>query len=453
MKFKSTYFFAFLVIAIGVYTYIFEFKKAEQEKLMETEGVKLLRELPQDQISSIRWQKGTTDFEIEKKEGVWQMLAPFKEVADKYTVETLLTTLTGEKEEILKQEEGAKVDPKGYGFDATAGFIEVKTPTLTKKFIISPQKTFDGRQYHIMLEGKNEIYLASSTFGDLLDKPIRDFRNKEIIGEIVPTKFAVQVDTQPEAAFEKLNGTWVYKANKDLKLNPKAFEEWISALRYVKAHDYMSEAASEAEKKKFGLDKPNLRIRLEDDKSKLELSAAVSKDQKVYILTSRKSIIYEVTAIMIAPLQKTLSDFRDKQYPFTFDEKTVTQLQVEKPGMKVTLEKANDEWKVAANEEKKDIDQAILNSLLTKVRELTADRYLNPQENAKGLAPATERLTFKDQTGKTLLDLALGEKFVEGPERLVYAKTNLSKESLVLKAPKIDELNVDKIFKQKEQAK
>lgn len=446
-KFSSTYVFAVLVLLVGAYTYFFEFKKAEEEKLKETEGVKLLRDFSQEQINSIRWQKGTTDVELVKKDGNWQLLHPLNVDADKYAIESLLSTLTSEKEELLKADDPKALDPKAYGFDNASGFIEVKTSAGTKKFLISSQKTFDSRQYHMKIDGKNEIYLVSTSFGDLFEKPVKELRSKEILGDVSPKKFTVQLDGKPEASFEKAGEEWKSSNQKDLKLDPKSITDWIAALKYIKAHDFMAEAATAAEKKKFGLEKPNLKVKIVEDKGNLEFVASAGKDQKIYLLTNQKPIIYEVTTAMMAPIQKSISDFRDKKFPFTFDEKVVTQVQVDKPGMKVTLDKAKDQWKVSSGGDKKEADTAVLNSLVTKLRDMTADKFLLPSEASKGLTPPNQKLILKDQTGKTVLEVALGEKYVEGPDMFIYAKTNLAKENLVMKASRIDELNVDKVLK------
>lgn len=446
-KFGSTYAFAILVLAIGVYTYFFEFKKAEEEKLKEVEGIKLLRDFKEDQITSIRWQKGTTDVELEKKGDSWQLLQPLNVEADKYSMESLLSTLTSEKEEILKLDEAASADPKSFGFDANSGFIEIKTPQATKKFIISSKKTFDSRQYHMKIDGSNEIYFVSTTFGDLLDKPIKELRSKEILGELNLRMFSVQLDGKPEATFEKVNEGWKNSGNQDLKLDPKSITDWIAALKYIKAHDFLTENATEADKKKYGLDKPNLRVKLVDSKNPIEFTASAPKEQKIYLLTNKLPVIYEVTTAMMAPIQKTLSDFRDKRVPFTFDQTVVTQVQVNKPGMKVTLDKTKDHWKVSVGGDKKDADTAILNSLVAKLRDISVDKFLLPGDATKGLTPPSQKLVLKDQTGKTVLEMALGEKFIEGPDQFIYVKTNLARENLVVKASKIDELNVDKVLK------
>ncbi|OQW53389.1 MAG: hypothetical protein A4S09_07255 [Proteobacteria bacterium SG_bin7] len=446
-KFGSTYIFAILVLAIGVYTYFFEFKKAEEEKLKETEGIKLLRDFSQEQITSIRWQKGTTDVEMQKKDGLWRLLQPLDAEADKYTMESVLTTLTTEKEDILKLDDPKGVDPKSFGFAAGSGFIEIKTSGATKRFIISDKKTFDGRQYHMKVDGNNEIYLVSTAFGELLEKPVKELRSKEILGEILPKQFTVQVDGKPEATFEKFGEEWKNVPNKDLKLDPKAVGDWIAALKYVKAHDFLTENATDADKKKYGLDKPNLKVKILEPKKSIEFIASNPKDQKIYLLTNQKPIIYEVTTAMMTPIQKTISDFRDKKIPFTFDESNVTQVQIDKPGLKVTLDKAKDHWKVSAGGDKKDADTATLNSLVTKLRDISVDKFLLPQDVVKGLTPPSQKLILKDQTGKTILELALGEKFVEGPDQFIYAKTNLIKENFVVKASKIDELNVDRVLK------
>ncbi len=446
-KFSSTYIFAVLVLAIGAYTYFFEFKKAQEEKLLETEGIKLLRDFKEDEVTGVRWQKGTTDIELVKTEGVWNLTSPLSETADKYTVESLVSTLMSEKEEPIKADEGTSFDPKNYGFDAASGFIEIKTPKASKKIKVSSQKTFDGRQYHIMIDGRSEVLLASSTFGDVLDKPLKEFRGKEILGDLNPNKFAVQVEGKPETVLEKAAENWINPANRELKLDPKAITDWISALKYVKAHDFASDSASATDKNKFGLDKPTLRLRLTAEKKEIEVLAKI-KDQKVFLVTSQRPIIYEVTTAMIAPLQKTLSDFRDKKFPFTFDESTVTRLEVSSPNLKVTLEKAKDQWKMAGTEKAKEVDQAILNSLVGKLRDLAVDRYLTSQDAVKGLNPPQSRLTLKDQTGKAVLDFSIGEKFVEGPDRFIYTRTNLAKENLVLKSSKIDDLLLEKIIKE-----
>lgn len=458
-KFASTYVFALVVTFFAVYTYVFEFKKAEEEKIKESEGIKLLGDFKEADITEINLKGNKNDIRLIRKSGDWWLDKPISEPADKSTIESIVTTLAGEKEEILKLETGTMPDLKVYGLETPSNYIELKFNGSAKKYYISKDKTYDGRQYNMKKDGSNQVYLVSTTFGELADKPLKDFRSKEIFGDITLLKFEVMAKGGEPVEFVRDDGKWIYPKNKDLKLDPKAFDDWIAALRYVKARDFVEPKNLPDIKSKYAFSSPAVRVKLfveEKINDKMETKeikffTTKEKDGKIYLSTNSKPIVYEVTNAMISPIEKNLNDFRDKKFPFTFDEKMVTQVSVQQPQVNVTVEKTEPTWKITGVVADKILNAEQIPLLINKVRDLSVEKFLDPSAGEKFLKSAKNKINLKDSSGKSILELIWDEGFKEGADKFSYVKSSLSKEILAIRTSKLEELPTDKVLKPKEQ--
>ncbi len=445
MKFKSTYFFALLVIGFAGYTYFFEFKKAQEEKKLEENGIKLARSLKQEDVNELTLAKGDKKIRLVKADKIWKLEEPLKSDTDSFTINSLVATVFNEKEEEIKPDGATTLDPKVYGLDIPAGYVELKTPSGGLKVFVSKDKSFDGRQFHAKKENDQKIYLVSSGFGELLDKPLKDLRNKSIFQEdIKPTKIDFTFKGK-RMEFVKGKDGWSYSANKEMKLDPKSFDDWTNAIKFVKASDFSSEVSDASAKKKFHLDSPELVVKLTSEVAK-PIEFSVSKEQKgnFYLWTSLSPIIYEVSAQMIKPVAKSIDHFRDKKFPFTFDEKLVRTIDVQKDNFKITLKGADAQWSLEKEVAGKDLDAVKVTSLIGKLRDLEGDAFLN-----KAAVGTTHKIVLKDDSGKDLLVMNWGNKIKEDNVELYQVKTNLSSEIVLVKAEKIDELPLIDLLKDK----
>jgi len=447
-KFSSTYFFAGLVVILVSYTYFFEFKKAQKEDGQEANTVNLLSEVKDGDISELNIVKGKDKKSFIKKDGIWMMTSPIEDYGDRFNIENAIRNLIGDKETELKNEDGTDPDVKTFGLDNPAGWIELKSAQKTYRFYISREKSFDGRNYHIKVDGGPKIYLASNNFGDLLEKPVKELRSKDILPEnIQPTVMNLEVKGKKPISFEKSGEVWVYPADKNLKLDPAAIADMANGLKFIKAREFVSETSGPQELNKFGLSTPEVKLTVSfldkkgDSLKSKDVTLTVSKESsgKVFLMSSDKKVIYETASAGTSILKKELSDFRDRKFPFTFDEKLIKQVQVDRNKFRLSIQNDANKWEPTKEFKGKELDVLKAQELISKIRELSADRFI-AGVGPRGLNPPKAQILLKDANGKLILDVIWGEKFREGSDDYYFVRTNLSNEVLAIKANRIDEI-------------
>ncbi len=389
--------FIILVLLVGGIYFLsrYQQKKKAEENLL----VKLEHEVRR--VELIR-QDGA-DLVFKKEAGRWMMEKPKKVPADGY----ILGRIADEVKELRYRRlvEEKATDLKKYGLDDPKAIVKVwergkPNPVVIK---IGDKNPMNSNRY-AKLEGDSRVVILSSLFTDLALKAPSDYRDKKIarFDESLAEKIQVQ-GKYSYTLVKKGDDWWMSEPVKSMADNYKC-EDLLYTLTGTDAKFFVKDSAEEKDIKEYGLDKPDLTIKvfLKGKKQPLELKLK-KKDDKVYLL--KGNMIVEVEDSLLDTFSKEPKEFREKKLVkfYSFDVKGFTW----KRGKEVfQAKKKGKEWE-ALKPFKAPLDDEKVEGFLRNIEDLQAEDFI---DNPAGFKPEvvvdfklekkTQRVEFGEMDGK-----------------------------------------------------
>lgn len=413
MKFRNTWILAGIVIAFGAYLYFGEYKKAAKEEEQKAADEKVLN-VDQAKVVKMDIKNANGEFEVEKVDDKnWKLNIPLADVADENMITGILGSITTAKFE--QAIEGQ--DPKNFGLDAPKSSVTVflKDGTI-KKVNVGIDSPIAGKAYLQRVDDP-KILFADASFKTQLDRTLKDFRDKKIYRkakteiESLSIKYNTK-DNHSTISLVKKGGDWHLPGENGEKADQEASNGLINTIDNLRATDFPSEKADSAsELQKYGLDKPQIFIRLEDKdhKALAEISISPKKDNNVFIRVAGQNTIYQAFGGAGDQLIHVPSDFHDKKEPFDIKRDDVSEIILSYGKTNDHLIKDGVNWKLAAPDAQKEVSQIQVASLLDKIGNLRISE-MTTNEKPKGLDSPRGTLMVKDAHGQDLMTLTWGDE-------------------------------------------
>ena len=378
--------FIILLVLVGITFYAIKFqeKKESQEKLF----VKLNDKVEKIEID----RKDGTKVVFEKEGARWMMRKPKNVEADDYVVGRIADEVSELRYERLVEERTA--DLKKYGLLKPEVTLKIWEKGNQNPYVIKVgDKNPINSDRYAMLEGESRVVLLSSFFTDLLFKDVMDYRNKKIAKFDESKAKKIEVSGKVNYVLEKIGKEWyLTKPVKALANNYKC-DDILYAITGAEAKEFVSDKADEKEKKKYGLDKPDLKVVVDLGKEKVRFEL-VKKDENYYLLKGNN--IYKVEESLYNSLKKEIKELREKRLVrfYSFEVQSIEWKRGKEQFLAV---KEKDKW-VAKKPFKGELEKTKVEDFLRNVEDLEAEEFV---DNPGKFRPQVV-VTFKLEEGKTV---------------------------------------------------
>ncbi len=436
-KFRWTFLYIAVVIALIVFTVLDSKHAQEAEQVAEAE--KRVLAFEPAQVSEFTIVSKSEEKHLKKVGQVWQVFSPFQDSADQQAVATFLDSLATEKvQEVVKT--GDELNLKTYGLESPLFTLKLTTDQGERVLKIGSVKSYDGSLYAQIGEDK-KILLVSTAWDVYLSKPARELRDKRVYrGE--PQAQATRVrltstlsGTPRQIDFERNDeGVWSAKGLGEHPMKDKAVDGYVEKVKALRAFDYMAiEKTNQAGLRSVGLEKLGYSILIwfEGRATPFELKfAQPAKTGDVQNLETLSSDLPLAVAVYRLAAQKVMvgpDEFYDPKAPFKFPVNQITQGKINAVSVtglvKSTLQTPADSTK--------------LTDLVAKVSKLEAVRFFD-SKNSPPKAGMPSKLEFLDAKGAIVFELAWGKTMLEPaqgdrPEAvLLPVRTTKSKDAVAI---------------------
>ncbi len=303
-----------LLLIGGIY---FLSKYQEKKKAGENLLVKLEHEV--NRVELIR--KDGADLVFKKEAGRWMMVKPKKVPADGY----ILGRIADEVKELHYRRlvEESPQDLKKYGLKDPKAILKVWERGKTSPVVIKvgDKNPLNFNRY-AQLEGDNRVVLLSSLFTDLLLKAPSQYRDKKIARFDESKVDRIEVSGKSSYVLvKKGEDWWLENPVKSMADNYKC-EDLLYTLTGTDAKFFVKDEAEEKDIKEYGLDKPELVIKIYIQGKKEPLVLKISKKDDKYYLLKGNSIV-EVDSSLYDTFAKEAKDLRERKLVkfYSFDVK------------------------------------------------------------------------------------------------------------------------------------
>jgi Domain of unknown function (DUF4340) len=358
----------------------------KQEKVFDVQSDKI------DQVS-VKSDKGETTT-VQKQGGGWQITEPLAVGADEAEVSGMTSNLASmEVQRVIEDQPG---DYKQYGLDPARMQVSFKAGGKSGTVLIG-QKTPSGSDIYARLPDKPRVFLVPSFLDSTFNKSTFDLRDKTILKIDRDKTDRVEIQTaERDTKLVKQGSEWKLAAPVDARADFGAVEGILGRLNTTPMKSIAAADASNL--KQYGLDKPEITVRVGAGSSDAGLLIGKSAGEGVvYAKDLSRPMVFTVEKALADELKKPADDLRIKDL---FDARSfsTTRLDAVYKGQMLAFEKDKDKWKQVTPAAKA-ADTAKIESLLTALTNTRASGFTD-KSTATGLESPELTVTIKYEDGQ-----------------------------------------------------
>jgi hypothetical protein len=334
---------ALLVVLVGLGAYIY-FVVSRQSEDTATKQEKMFTGLEADKIEELKVKAESGDVTtLKKEEGVWRIVAPVEAPASD-TDATGMANALGQLQVVRVIDENP-ADLKDYGLDSPRIEVEFKGDAgkSAGRLIVGGKTATGGDLYvkrndepRVLLVGQyEEAALNKSTF-DLRDKSIVKFDRSKVDG------VDVAVDGRT-IEFAKAGTDWKMTKPLAARADFSAVEALVGQVETAQMKSIVGKAASPADLRKYGLDKPSAAVSVHLGSARATLQLGANADESsVYARDAANPDVVTVDSTLASDLKKSADDYRRKDM-FEFRAFNATHVELTRNGQTVVFERVKGE--------------------------------------------------------------------------------------------------------------
>jgi hypothetical protein len=428
---KKTNLFAIFVAVLVAATYYFEFYKSQKDEAQKSEE-SLVVAYPLEQIHQLTVENAKGKVLLKRDADGWTMLEPLKDWADNQFVEDYIGGLVAERSTETAAE-GDKIDWSVYGLDKNPGKITFTNQQGSSILIqVSPKKNFEGNSF-LRRNEENKVMVATSQWVLRSQSAVMDFRDKRLFRGKIGSVEEISVKSgKDDFKLIQKDNKWQSEKYPDLKLDQNKVREILTSLNEIQAVEFLPSLPAAEQKAK-------LTLKLKDKTWSADLKQG--KDKMAYAQVSDPAFSLKLqTGQPDKFFDMTLISLRDRKEPFDFKNLLVSEIEIQTPMKKWTLQKQKESWKLVGDD-KAVIDEKNVRNFITHLSDSAVTEYLDKSEQSK-FAGANQRLILRDEAKQVLFSLTWGPTLKKnlsvGDKTLVLAQSNLFKDVFGLDQSVID---------------
>ena len=436
---RSTIALFLVLVGLGAYIYFVTSKKTGTESATKRDPV--FSGVDTTKLEEVKVKSATGDVTTLKKTAdKWQIVTPITAPAADSEVMSLTSALG--QLEIVRVVDEKPADLKEYGLAAPRIEIDFKSTDgkPSGKLLVGDKTPTNAGLYAkrndeprvFLIQDYQEASLNKSTF-DLRDKTLIKIERDKIDG------VEVNAGSKP-IQFAKDGTDWKITAPLVARADFSAVDGMVGRVESAQMKSIVTDQATPADLKKFGLEKPDVTVTINQGSARAVLAIGGPSGDDVYARDMSKPIVVTVDKSLAADLKKTADDYRRKD-AFEFRAFNATRAEFTRGAQTVAFERvkgqgenATDSWK-RVSPSAADADKSKVEALLAGLADIRA-------------------VSFSDSTAKTGLDkpaMTVLVKFEDGKkeERVTFGKVGTDVYALIpgqpgagkIEAEKFDEAN------------
>ena len=328
--------------------------------------------LKQEDISKIEIKRqGGEDLQLAKGDaGKWQITAPKPLDADQDAVSGLLSTVSSLNADRLVEDKAS--DLAQYGLTQPALELDVTSKDAKPQQLLLGDQTPAGSAVFAKLAGDPRVFTIASYNKSSIDKTPNDLRDKRLLTIDFDKLSQLHIATKKQTIeFARNQQEWQIVKPKPFRADNFQVEEIVRKLRDAKMEAPSDAAAARKAAAAFHSGTQVATATVTDTSSTQNLQIRKDKSD-FYAESSAIPGIYKVPNDLAQGFDKNVDDFRNKKlFDFGFDEPA--KVEIHDGSKSYFLTKGGQDWW----SDGKKMDPAAVQSLIDKIRELSAAKFVD----------------------------------------------------------------------------
>jgi hypothetical protein len=403
VKFKTTL--VLLAVLAALLAVVLYFDSRGEKKKAAEETSNTLISLASGDVRKVSLVRDGRPMTFERDEaGPWRLTSPIQAAADEYEVDSLVSALTSLRIERVVEKEAK--DPAAYEIPKTEVSLWVKGKDAPVRLLVGMENPLD-KSLFAKRDDDPRIVLLSSTLKTTLDKPVFDFRQKDVFKFTAADVKGIRVKARNVAWQAAREGSgWLLKAPVNSLAAKGLVDSLLEALSGLRAKAFVAEVKSAATLKEFGLDRSEYEVALSLPAADQEIVFSLHKEgENSYATTSQSSKIINFEGTVLADLDRKVDEMREKKVA-DFYAMDANRIALKRNGVEIAVVKEmsgeTERW-ILNGPAKEEADRLKVEDFVRKVEVLEAAAFVDDPGPlaAYGLDPGAEiRIRTKDAVGQ-----------------------------------------------------
>ena len=400
MRFRTTL--ILLAVLAGLIALVLVFDKKGEEKKAAGEKANTLISVAAADVRKASIVRNGQTLAFERDEaGPWRLTAPLQAAADEYEVNSLIGSLASLRIERVVEEDGK--DLAAYEIPKTEVSLWLKGQEAPVRLLVGMENPLDKSLFAKRADDPR-VVLLSSSLKTALEKPVFDFREKDVFKFTAADVTGIRVKAKTVAWRASREGTgWSLETPVAALALKGTIEALLDSLSGIRAKAFVAEEKTPASLKAFGLDKAEYEVALSLPATEQEIVFFLHREgENLYATTSQSTKIVNFEGTLLADLDRKVDELREKKVA-DFYSWNATRIALKRDGVEIAVVKEGaagaEKW-LLEGPAKEEANRDLVEDFLRKIENLSAAEFIDGPGPlaAYGLDPGAEiRIRVKDE--------------------------------------------------------
>jgi hypothetical protein len=397
MRFRGLLIAVVLLAGLGVGLYFSNKEKAAEAAKPPSDAPPKILALTDGDITKVELKKkGADPTVLEKTNGKWHLTAPKPYLADQDTASQLVASAANVSADRVIEDKASNLSAYGLNSPALEVDITGKGGKVSKLKMGDDTPTNSGS--YAVLDGDPRVFTVASFVKTGVDKSVNDLRDKRLLTFDQDKLSRVElIAKNQDIEFGRDKDQWQIVKPKSLRADGLQVDEMLRKVKDAKMDLTLSDDDAKKAVATFASGTPVATVKLTDPSGTQQIEVRKNKDD-YYAKSSVVPGVFKSTSDLGAGVDKSLDDFRNKKL-FNFGFNDPSKIEMHANGKTYAFQKGGDDW--FSNGKK--MDSTSVQSLLDKLRDLSASKFLDagslgtPTIDITVVSKATEKVLIAKQ--------------------------------------------------------
>lgn len=388
MKIRGLIVAASVFAVLGGLLYWSEHHKPEDSAKVSADTPPAILKLSDSTVTSLEIKKKDAEPILLAKPGSgnWQITEPKPLNADQSAVSSMVSTLSSLNSERLVEDKAT--DLKRYGLDQPSVEVDLGEKDKKNQRLLIGDDTPTGSAAYAKVDGDPRVFTMASFNKTAIDKSLNDLRDKKLLTIDSDKISRIELTTKNQTIeFGRNKDDWQILKPRPLRADSSQVGDLARKLSDAKMD--LGAADNKDTASMFAHGTPVGTAKVTDQSGTQELQVRKNKNT-YYAKSSVVDGFYKVGADIGEALDKGVDDFRNKKI-FDFGYNDPNKLEMHEGRKTYFLTRSGGDWW----ENGKKMDEATVQSLVSKLRDLTAGKFVD-----SGFSNPTITATVLSNDGK-----------------------------------------------------
>ena len=420
---RSTIAFIVVLAGLSAYIYFVTSKKPANDSEAGPTREKVFAALQADKIDELRIKSESGETAIKKSGTDWQVIEPASLPADQSGVSSITSSLA--QVDIVRIVDENPADLKDYGLATPRIEVDFKaTGDKDYRRLLIGEKTPTGADLFAKRNGEKRVFLIAAFQEQSFNRSTFDLREKTLLKFPRDKVDSLEVDAGGKTLqIAKQGSDWKITKPLQAAADFGSVEGLIGRLQSARMQSSVTNEATPADLKKYGFEKPEIRLSVNAGSEKTTLLVGGKADNNtVYARDASKPAVMTMESALADDLKKSADEYRRKDI-FEFRAYTANRIEMTRNNQTVVFEKVKAPAVDAKNATSASLPQETWRRVSPNAGDVDKDKMAAFLAKLEGMRARS----FVESTAKTGLAspaMTVVAKFEEGKkeERVTFGK-------------------------------